>query len=289
MIVDATKPDGTTYKRWANLDSGKTLSCPAFAYAVSNRTARRKVRKTADETEDAEEDEEEEEAEEEIEEAVQQAEEEDEEDELQSGEDEDDEQETRRARLRQQGAGQEMRVSTRPIPKGPNAATRAARETLSKHAQRVLAQVEALFAERPMWSRIALANCIADKNDRQLAIQNKALLPQVAYYIVNGPWKDSLVRYGYDPREEPEARFYQRLAFKYVNRRDGTRMPSAKDRSRKPSSVPPLRSSASAGPESDADAEGGEDARMREDGAEGRAEGAGMDEDRQDDDEDNEK
>ncbi|CAG8484210.1 5336_t:CDS:10 [Acaulospora colombiana] len=52
------------------------------------------------------------------------------------------------------------------------------------------------------------------------------LLPLVSYWMLNGPWRDCWIRYGYDPRRNKEARFYQLLDIR--NTRRPTRLDRAK-------------------------------------------------------------
>ncbi|KAF0391087.1 hypothetical protein F8M41_010778 [Gigaspora margarita] len=67
------------------------------------------------------------------------------------------------------------------------------------------ARIKKLFAERPIWTRLALMNNLPACDRRSI----KMLLPMVAYLMLNGPWRDCWLRYGYDPRKNKEARFYQ--------------------------------------------------------------------------------
>lgn len=64
-------------------------------------------------------------------------------------------------------------------------------------------------------------------------ISSKIMLPLVCYVFQDGPWRDTLVRFGYDPRTDPNARLcvsshscpvltqsrcsYQRLYFRNAN------------------------------------------------------------------------
>ncbi|KAH7343258.1 RNA polymerase III transcription factor IIIC subunit-domain-containing protein [Rhizoctonia solani] len=77
----------------------------------------------------------------------------------------------------------------------------------------LLAQLKQLFEQRPVWSRIALINQFPALEGRE--IQNtKAHIGLVAYTFSDGAWRDTLLRFGYDPRKDPEARFYQRVYFR---------------------------------------------------------------------------
>ncbi|KAK6015715.1 vesicle transport v-SNARE protein [Ostertagia ostertagi] len=75
----------------------------------------------------------------------------------------------------------------------------------------------ALFRERPMWTR----NAIAYKTglDDNLL---KTLLQKYAFYIQSGPWGRLWCRFGYDPRTDPESMLYQTLM---VSFRQHTRIP----------------------------------------------------------------
>nr|XP_002130110.1 general transcription factor 3C polypeptide 5-like isoform X2 [Ciona intestinalis] len=66
-----------------------------------------------------------------------------------------------------------------------------------------------LFSDRPVWSKNAI---LAKMNLNFVSL--KVLLPTVAYYYITGPWRSLWVRYGFDPREAPEAKVYQLLDFR---------------------------------------------------------------------------
>ncbi|PWN40557.1 hypothetical protein IE81DRAFT_349108 [Ceraceosorus guamensis] len=76
----------------------------------------------------------------------------------------------------------------------------------------LIARLEELFQERPLWPRAALLNQLTAKERTALELQ-KAYIPLVCYVIVDGPWRDALSRFGYDPRTDPESRFHQRFSF----------------------------------------------------------------------------
>ncbi|CAG8544001.1 680_t:CDS:10, partial [Ambispora leptoticha] len=82
-------------------------------------------------------------------------------------------------------------------------------------------QVKKLFESRPIWTKLALqSNLIVDKK------MIKKLLPLYAYWMVNGPWRDCWIRYGYDPRKDKNARFLQLLDIR--NNRRPVRIERAK-------------------------------------------------------------
>ncbi|TDL29471.1 hypothetical protein BD410DRAFT_24170 [Rickenella mellea] len=80
----------------------------------------------------------------------------------------------------------------------------------------VLATLKKLFEERPCWTRAALNNQLNATEIRE--VQNsKILIPLVGYVFQDGPWRDTLVRLGYDPRDDPNARLFQRIYFRNLN------------------------------------------------------------------------
>ncbi|CAH0748764.1 unnamed protein product [Diatraea saccharalis] len=69
-----------------------------------------------------------------------------------------------------------------------------------------LETVKKMFNERPIWSY----NMLNYQTKYRMAVL-KLILPCVAVYMPNGPWKQLWVRFGYDPRKIPESRVYQIL------------------------------------------------------------------------------
>lgn len=72
-----------------------------------------------------------------------------------------------------------------------------------------LDQMRQIFEERPIWSKNAIMYKTKLSTERL-----KFLLPSVAYYCMNGPWKIMWVRLGYDPRKDVSARKYQTLDYR---------------------------------------------------------------------------
>jgi general transcription factor 3C polypeptide 5 (transcription factor C subunit 1) len=62
----------------------------------------------------------------------------------------------------------------------------------------------AKFNERPIWTRQALEMNVPPQDVKRF----KAVLPTVAYFFRNGPWRHTWVKYGYDPRKHPESKMY---------------------------------------------------------------------------------
>lgn len=66
-----------------------------------------------------------------------------------------------------------------------------------------------MFEERPIWSKTAIQYKLGLN-----LITIKHLLSTVAYYCIDGPWRIMWIRYGYDPRKNPESRIYQTFDFR---------------------------------------------------------------------------
>ncbi|KAI0643723.1 RNA polymerase III transcription factor IIIC subunit-domain-containing protein [Trametes meyenii] len=98
----------------------------------------------------------------------------------------------------------------------PNNPSPAVEEQRSQADKKILKRLEDLFEERPVWTRAAIFNQFTPMEVRDI-INSKYLLPLVSYVFEDGPWRDTYVRLGYDPRQDPEARFYQRLYFRNIN------------------------------------------------------------------------
>ena len=71
--------------------------------------------------------------------------------------------------------------------------------------------VRALFDERPIWTRRALKNRI---HQEHFVLIGKYTYQYVGYMFSSGPWRDSVVKYGIDPRTDPKYRVYQTLVLK---------------------------------------------------------------------------
>lgn len=95
-----------------------------------------------------------------------------------------------------------------PLPAGPDAAL--AHMALSARQERLLARLRELMDVRPVWSRLSISNQF-DADDARALAQSKELYSLVAYTFSDGPWRDSLVRFGYDPRADAASRFFQRI------------------------------------------------------------------------------
>ena len=72
-------------------------------------------------------------------------------------------------------------------------------------------KIKAMFQKQPIWLRVELLH-----KSQVLPKHVKMILPVVAYYFSNGPWRNQWVRLGYDPRKDPNAAQYQTLDYRYA-------------------------------------------------------------------------
>ncbi|KAM5381093.1 hypothetical protein ACJZ2D_003009 [Fusarium nematophilum] len=95
-----------------------------------------------------------------------------------------------------------------PAPAGPQLAP----DMTDPRMVEVMAELEAAFEMRAVWTRRSLLNHLGGKlkNWNEL----KKYLNYAAYQFKGGPWRDGVVPYGIDPRTDPKYRGYQTLMFK---------------------------------------------------------------------------
>lgn len=94
-------------------------------------------------------------------------------------------------------------VPSRPAPDFPS------EELLEPRLQQLLAAARKLYENRPIYTRRVLINLLGVTNDWDV----KCIMPYMCYIFRSGPWKDSYIKYGVDPRIDPECRFYQTITF----------------------------------------------------------------------------
>ncbi|KAI0092586.1 RNA polymerase III transcription factor IIIC subunit-domain-containing protein [Irpex rosettiformis] len=117
-------------------------------------------------------------------------------------------------RMRWKGYGPiAINFSDKDVPDKPSDTIEAQR---AEADSKLLARLQELFEQRPVWTRTAIFNQLSAHEVREV-LNTKYMLPLVSYVFQDGPWRDTQVRLGYDPREDPEARFYQRVYFRNVN------------------------------------------------------------------------
>ncbi|KAM5532733.1 hypothetical protein V8D89_013625 [Ganoderma adspersum] len=117
-------------------------------------------------------------------------------------------------RMRWKGFGPiAVSYTDKNVPEKPSATVEEQRGQADK---KILKRLGELFQERPVWTRAAIFNQFMPLEVRDI-INSKYLLPLVSYVFEDGPWRDTYVRLGYDPRADPDARLYQRLYFRNIN------------------------------------------------------------------------
>ncbi|KAK0191277.1 RNA polymerase III transcription factor IIIC subunit-domain-containing protein [Armillaria mellea] len=117
-------------------------------------------------------------------------------------------------RMRWKGYGPAtISFSDTTVPSNPPQNVEAVRAQVD---QRILKMLQDFFDERPVWTRMSLFNQFASGDAREIH-NSKVLLPLVCYVFQDGPWRDTLVNFNYDPRKQTDARFFQRLYFRNAN------------------------------------------------------------------------
>ncbi|KAH8908982.1 hypothetical protein BR93DRAFT_977074 [Coniochaeta sp. PMI_546] len=91
------------------------------------------------------------------------------------------------------------------------------------HVAAVMAELRRAMNERPVWTRRSMFNRLSAAVSSLPKSGNiiKHCIQYAGYQFRGGPWRDSLVRYGVDPRSDPKYRIYQTLIFKLHKRRVG--------------------------------------------------------------------
>ncbi|GKZ26234.1 tau 95 subunit of transcription factor TFIIIC [Aspergillus brasiliensis] len=87
--------------------------------------------------------------------------------------------------------------------------------TLDKTLQETISAVEALFQQRPAWTRRGLRNSLPTIEQRYAL---RHAIPYVGYIFRSGPWRDAIIKYGHDPRTDPSYRIYQTAMFRILPR-----------------------------------------------------------------------
>ncbi|OJD33022.1 rna polymerase iii transcription factor subunit [Diplodia corticola] len=103
-----------------------------------------------------------------------------------------------------------------PVPLQPE-------DTLEPHIRDTVANMRKLLEERPVMTRRYLANHLEAPTDDSI----RSSFAYVGYSFKSGPWRDTLIKFGVDPRKDPKYRHYQTLMFKIV-------IPSKKESSEDP-------------------------------------------------------
>ena len=91
-------------------------------------------------------------------------------------------------------------------------------DLLDPTIQRLIPVAQNLMQERPIWTRRALANALAGHEG---IVATKHVYQYVGYMFKSGPWRDTVVNFGVDPRKDPKHRIYQTLSFKAFDWQQG--------------------------------------------------------------------
>ncbi|KAG9047485.1 tau 95 subunit of transcription factor TFIIIC [Tulasnella sp. UAMH 9824] len=118
------------------------------------------------------------------------------------------------------------------VPSGPNDHMSSLIPTVSAD---LLRRVREQFEIRPIWARVALLNQFS-LTDRREIFHSKMIIPLVSYAFNDGPFRDMYIRFGYDPRKDVDARFYQRVTFRYTMPNYQRRRPVIENRN--PADIP---------------------------------------------------
>ena len=89
-----------------------------------------------------------------------------------------------------------------PAPEAPGAG--AVPDRLPPGQTALFGRLATAFAERPVWSTLALRNTLGVGRE-----ELRETLPFLAYKCRDGPWKGLWSRFGFDPRVDPSARALQ--------------------------------------------------------------------------------
>ncbi|GAA6021375.1 hypothetical protein JCM11491_004765 [Sporobolomyces phaffii] len=98
------------------------------------------------------------------------------------------------------------------------------------------ALLELLRTERPVWTRTALLNQLT-KDQLKYVSNNKSVWPMIGYTFGDGPFRDLVIRFSYDPRQDPSARFYQHFGLRNLGNVRTKALPGSKGASQAASAL----------------------------------------------------
>ncbi|KAL8283271.1 hypothetical protein RQP46_006049 [Phenoliferia psychrophenolica] len=102
--------------------------------------------------------------------------------------------------------------ATPDVPTGPTEELIKLRRPVTKHSEAAALE---LLKRRPIWTRMGLLNEMPAEDARN-ATNQKQIVSLTGYTFADGPFRDLIIRFGYDPRTDPESRFYQHLSLRNV-------------------------------------------------------------------------
>ena len=93
------------------------------------------------------------------------------------------------------------------VPQGPPEAL--GHTPFGVHLNGAIEELNNLLDERPLVTRRVAMNHIPHYSDTIF----KEAIEWIGYSFKSGPWRDTLIKYGVDPRKDPKYRFYQTMMF----------------------------------------------------------------------------
>ena len=104
-------------------------------------------------------------------------------------------------------------------------------ESLEPELRNLVEEARELFEKRPVWTRRALRNNLSPEAWNKVGPNSaKYIYQYVGYMFSSGPWRDAIIKFGFDPRCEPEFRKYQTLMFMLENEPSDNRLDKLRDR-----------------------------------------------------------
>jgi general transcription factor 3C polypeptide 5 (transcription factor C subunit 1) len=83
--------------------------------------------------------------------------------------------------------------------------------TNEEYEMNLFEEVKKLFDRRPVWSRKALEAQFESKKQK---VRIRYMVPHIAFYFNNGPWRRLWLKFGLDPRNDPSLSKYQAIDFR---------------------------------------------------------------------------
>lgn len=101
-----------------------------------------------------------------------------------------------------------VRHDVRTVPHLPKAEW-PAEKTLKPEVQHLIFRLRALLQQQAVVTK----RLLQDRLQPKVASELKVATRYCGYYFSSGPWRDAIVRYGYDPRRSPADMFLQTVSF----------------------------------------------------------------------------
>lgn len=109
--------------------------------------------------------------------------------------------------------GQSLPYNGSKIPHAPSSQLDPV-ESLEPALQHLITSARRLLKERPIFTRRALINCLPGKDWETIgANAARHIFQYCGYSFSAGPWRDAIIRFGVDPRQDASCRVYQTMMF----------------------------------------------------------------------------